>query len=89
MNCLEEYRREIDSINKKMVQLFVDRMKVSIEIGKIKKEQGLPIRHPDRENEILESLSEDAEEKFKPYIREFLEKLMEESRKVQEENLDE
>lgn len=53
MTELEAYRRQIDAIDQKLVPLFLERMAVTEQVGKYKKEQGLPVLDSDREREIL------------------------------------
>lgn len=50
---LKELRNEIDQIDDQLVQLFVQRMEVSARIADYKKEHGLPILAPSREQEKL------------------------------------
>lgn len=54
MDALEKARIEIDEIDEKMLRLFERRMEVSAEIGRIKKENGMPIRDEKREQDLLE-----------------------------------
>lgn len=43
MKTLEEYRKEIDEIDIKILDLLARRFTVVQEIGKLKKEKGLPV----------------------------------------------
>lgn len=47
-------RQEIDSIDDKLVDLFVERMKLSEKVGNYKYENGIKIDHPVREKEIVD-----------------------------------
>lgn len=51
---LSDIRKEIDKIDSKLLPLFLERMKLSAEAVKYKKEHSLPILSKTRENEILE-----------------------------------
>jgi len=53
---LEKLRRQIDELDRKIVELLNRRAAVVIEIGKIKNADGTPIYAPDREKQILERL---------------------------------
>jgi chorismate mutase-like protein len=50
---IEDWRRKIDEIDNKLVELFNERSKCAIEIGKIKHAQELRVYDPEREREIL------------------------------------
>ncbi len=45
---LNQLRKEIDGINRRMLELFVRRMDVSKEIAAVKDELGLPTLDPER-----------------------------------------
>lgn len=51
---LSDIRKEIDAIDSQLLPLFLERMKLSAEAVKYKKEHSLPILSKTRENEILE-----------------------------------
>ena len=50
---LAEWRRRIDEIDKKLVELLNERSRCALEIGKIKQEAHIPLYQPERENEVL------------------------------------
>ena len=53
---LKEKRKEIDLIDQKLLTLLNHRLRIALEIGKIKKEMGKKIDDPRREKEVLERL---------------------------------
>jgi chorismate mutase/prephenate dehydratase len=53
---LKEKRKEIDLIDQKLLTLLNQRLRIVLEIGKIKKEMGKKIYDPVREKEVLERL---------------------------------
>lgn len=53
---LQEIRRQIDSVDKELVQLFCKRMELSAQVADYKKANGLPIHVPAREQEILQKV---------------------------------
>jgi len=55
---IEDWRRKIDLIDLKLVELFNERSKCAIEIGKIKHAQSLRVYDPEREREILRRIKE-------------------------------
>jgi chorismate mutase len=50
---LSEWRRRMDEIDKKLVELLNERSQCALEVGRIKQEAGMPICQPARENEVL------------------------------------
>jgi chorismate mutase-like protein len=52
---LADWRRRIDDIDRKLVQLLNERSHCALEIGKLKQKQKLPLYQPDREREVLEN----------------------------------
>jgi chorismate mutase-like protein len=50
---LSDWRRRIDEIDKKLVELLNERSKCALEIGKLKQAAKIPLYQPDRENEVL------------------------------------
>lgn len=55
---IEVLRKEIDGIDKELVELFVKRMGVAAEVAAFKKENGKPVLDPQRERLLLEKVSE-------------------------------
>jgi chorismate mutase-like protein len=53
---LKEKREKIDLTDQKLLTLLNQRLRIALEIGKIKKEMGKKIYDPTREKEILERL---------------------------------
>ena len=52
---LSDWRRRIDEIDQKLVELLNERSRCALEIGKLKQAQSLPLYQPDREREVLEN----------------------------------
>ena len=86
MRDLEMLREQINDIDEKMLDLFLERMKVSEEVAKYKIEKNLPLFHPRREEEILKWAEENSGEEAN-YSQEFFEKIMELSKKKQREKM--
>src|SRR5207245_2461305 len=51
---LSDWRRRIDEIDKKLVQLLNERSQCALEIGKLKQEAKIPLYQPEREIEVRE-----------------------------------
>lgn len=52
---ISDWRRRIDEIDVKLVELLNERSKCALEIGRIKQESSIPLYQPDRETEVLEN----------------------------------
>ena len=55
---IEDWRRRIDEIDRKLVELLNERSRCAIEIGKIKHDLNLRVYDPEREREILQRIKE-------------------------------
>ncbi len=87
MDKLEEYRKEINNIDRELVHLFEKRMQIAIEIGKYKQENNLPILNEAREREVIEkNITYLKNEDYKEGLKDFLNNLMNISKRVQKEN---
>ena len=84
MGNLEDYRREIDSIDRELIALFEKRMNVAIKVGEYKKERNLPIFNAKREEEVIEkNINLLSNREYSEITRDFFEKVMELSRSLQ------
>ena len=54
MDKLEQYRNEIDGIDKQITELFERRMDISKEIARCKKDQEIGILNMKREEEVIQ-----------------------------------
>jgi len=52
---LDDWRRRIDEIDKKLVQLLNERSRCALEIGRLKQAANLPLYQPEREKEVLQN----------------------------------
>jgi len=50
---LADWRRRIDEIDKKLVDLLNERSHCALEIGKLKQAVNIPLYQPERESEVL------------------------------------
>lgn len=80
---IQDMRKEIDVIDDKLVQLFVQRMDVAAQIANYKKENDLPIFVPAREREKLNDVAEKAGPEMANYTRVLYSMLFELSRSYQ------
>lgn len=56
MKDLPHWRKQIDAIDGKILELLNERARCALEIGNYKKERGLPAWAPEREAEILRNV---------------------------------
>ena len=50
---IADWRRKIDEIDRKLVDLLSERAQAAHEIGKLKRTAGMPIYEPDRERDVF------------------------------------
>jgi chorismate mutase-like protein len=50
---ISEWRRRMDEIDKRLVELLNERSQCALEVGRLKQAAGMPIYQPARENEVL------------------------------------
>ena len=55
---IEDWRRQIDEIDKKLVDLLNERFRCAIEIGKIKHDLNVRVYDPTREREVIRRVCE-------------------------------
>ena len=63
MERLAHLRKQIDRVDEQILTLLRERVSISEEIGKVKAENGLPIRDEQREREVLDRVASEAEVK--------------------------
>ncbi len=74
---LTSLRDDIDRIDRQFLSLFEERMETVQKVAQYKKEQGLPIFHPIREQQVLDRAAERAKEPYKTDARVLFTTLME------------
>ena len=80
---INEIRKNIDKIDSEFVRLFSERMALSAEVAKYKKENNLPIYVPAREREVLQNVASEAGDEMANYARVLYSLLFELSRSYQ------
>ncbi|WP_300351495.1 chorismate mutase [Clostridium sp.] len=81
---LIQCRNRIDEIDKELMKLFEERMKVVLDVAQYKKENNMPIFHKERENQVIEkNLNRIENKELLPYAEEMLHILMDISKKYQ------
>lgn len=55
---ISDWRKQIDEIDRKLVELLSQRARAAHEIGKLKRAAGMPIYEPDRERTVFSRVRE-------------------------------
>lgn len=83
---LKDLRLKINSIDKTMAELFVERMEIVKQVAEYKAKNNLPIEDCEREAKLLESnLKHIKNDELKEYYKKFLKDLMNISKEYQKE----
>lgn len=53
---IDDYRQEIDRLDRELLRIFNARAALALRIGELKKELGLPVYDPDRERRIFDAM---------------------------------
>ena len=86
MTHMSDWRRRIDEIDRKLVQLLNERSYCALEIGKIKQERNLPLYQPDREREVIRNAqNENPGPLSDAAIRRLFERIIDEARSAERE----
>lgn len=82
---ISELRNGIDAIDSQLTSLFLQRMKLSASIAAYKKQMGLPIHVPQREQQIIETLTQNTSDTLSPYVARLYEEIFALSREYQKQ----
>lgn len=83
---LAKRRERIDAVDRGLVELLNQRTAIAHEIGHIKKEAGLPVYEPAREEKVLAHVAEMNRGPItEQALRNIFEAIMKEMRKIQED----
>ena len=85
-----EWRKKIDELDAKLVELLNERSRCAAEIGKLKRKDGEPIFSPRREREILERVQKlNRGPLGNEAVRRLFERILDEARVVEKESYEE
>ena len=87
---IEELRAQIDEINERLLHLIAERQDVSLAIGALKAERGLPLYSHEREAKLLAKFRRDAvDHDLDPdYVEELMNVVLRHSRAAQRKQVD-
>ena len=80
---LSDLRREIDTIDGEILNLFCQRMEIAAKIADYKQAHQLPVLVPEREKEVLEAVAQKAGPDMAQYAIRLFETIMAQSRNYQ------
>jgi chorismate mutase len=81
---IEDWRRRIDEIDRRLVELLNERAQCAIQIGHLKRAAGLPVYQPQREEEILVNAERDNRGPLaNTAIRRLFERILDEARSLE------
>ena len=87
MDELQDLRREIDAIDRELVELFRRRMDVTARVGEYKRARGVPVLDQERERQVLQNKGELAGEELRPAVITLFQTIMALSRRQQRDLL--
>ena len=79
---LDTVREKINLLDNDIKRLLSERFECSKQVALIKKDQGLPIFHPEREQQILDDIK-NAPYEYSDYICEVYKAIMDQSKQLQ------
>ncbi len=89
MTYLDELRKEIDEVDKQLVDLFEKRMEIVVEVARYKIENQLPVLNRSREEEVIKKNIDRLKNKdLGAYLKDFFIKLMDLSKDYQNHQID-
>ncbi len=87
---ISDWRRRIDEVDRKLVELLNERSRCAAEIGKIKRVSRQPIYQPDREREVLNAVQKaNSGPLTNEQLKRLFERIVDEAREVEHEILKE
>lgn len=88
MKNLDYCRNRIDEIDKKLIELFEERMEIVLDVAKYKEANNLPIFNKEREDDVIrKNVARVKNEDLKSYTEDMLHSLMDISKEYQCEKL--
>ena len=81
---IADWRKRIDEIDAQLADLLCERSRCVIEIGKVKRQQNLPVYDPQREKEILTRIMKNNRGPLESEaLKRLFERILDESRRVE------
>jgi chorismate mutase-like protein len=81
---LDEFRVQIDSVDRRIVELLNERTRVVEDIGRVKREARLPIYEPKREDQVYANITQSNQGPLEQgAVRRIFERIIDEMRQIQ------
>jgi chorismate mutase len=81
---IDDYRKRIDQIDEQLMKLFNARSACAVEIGRLKRQVGMPVYQPDREKWILDRVARNNPGPLDSgAVRRVFERVIDESRRLE------
>ena len=85
---LEALRVAIDQVDRSILELVAERVRLVLRVGDYKRQNGLPVYDPERERSLLERLSSTAPAPLDgDTVRRVFERLSDESRRIEQHHM--
>jgi len=85
---IAEWRKKIDDLDRRLVELLNERAQCAHEIGKLKRNSAMPIYEPDREKVIFENINrQNAGPLSEVQLRQVYERLIDVMRQIQRDEM--
>jgi len=85
---IADWRRKIDDLDRRLVRLLNERAQCAHEIGKLKRNSGMPIYEPDREKVIFDNIRQENQGPLSDVqLRMVYERLVDVMRQIQREEM--
>jgi len=85
---LDELRRAIDAVDRKILELVAERVRLVLAVGDVKRARGLTVYDPERERRVLEALAELAPQPLDATtVKRIFERLIDESRRLEQHHV--
>jgi chorismate mutase len=82
---LEQLRVSIDEVDRKILDLIAERVRLVLAVGDVKRERNMPVYDPDRERRILDRLASMAPAPLDgTTVRRIFERLIDEARRLEQ-----
>jgi chorismate mutase len=85
---LEELRRAIDEVDRKLLELMAERARLVLAVGDVKRARSMSVYDPERERRVLERLGSMAKEPLDAMtVRRVFERLIDEMRRLEQHHV--
>jgi chorismate mutase len=85
---IADWRKKIDELDQRLVELLNERAKAAKEIGRLKRNTNIPIYEPDRERRVFENVKAISKGPLPSHeLQHIFERIMDVMRKLQQEEI--